>query len=111
MDLPLFPAPAGYLVDMENPQRMGAAVNFWVGGVGMFLATTFLSIRIYTKTFLARSFAADDSKSMRIRQLDGDLEKDWTLTIHSRCSILMGKGRYASHASHWIISVADIIGV
>jgi hypothetical protein len=62
MDLPLFPAPEGYVVDIANPQRMGAAVNFWVGGVGMLLATAFLSIRIYTKTFLARNFAADDSK-------------------------------------------------
>jgi hypothetical protein len=73
MDSPLFPAPEGYVVDMENPQRMGVALNFWVGGVGMFLAATFLGIRIYTKTFLARNFAADDGTSTSIRRLGGGL--------------------------------------
>jgi hypothetical protein len=73
MDSPLFPAPEGYVIDMGNPQRMGVALNFWVGGVGMFLAATFVSIRIYTKTFLARNFAADDGKFMSIHLLSGDL--------------------------------------
>jgi hypothetical protein len=68
MNLPLFPAPQGYVVDMANPQRIGVAANFWIGGVGMFLATIFLCIRVYTKAFLAKSFAADDSKSIRIHQ-------------------------------------------
>jgi hypothetical protein len=52
---------------------MGVALNFWVGGVGMFLAATFLGIRIYTKTFLARNFAADDGTSTSIRRLGGGL--------------------------------------
>lgn len=60
MSLPLFPAPDGYIVNLADPQRSGKSANFWVGSVGMVLATFLLSIRIYTKTFLARNFSADD---------------------------------------------------
>lgn len=60
MNLPLFPAPDGYVVDLANPQRMGQATNFYVALIGMILAALFLGIRIYTKAVLARSFSADD---------------------------------------------------
>lgn len=63
MNLPMFPAPDGYVVDVANPQRMGEAANFYVGLIGMILAAVFLSIRIYTKTVLARNFSADDGTS------------------------------------------------
>lgn len=59
----MFPAPDGYVVDVANPQRMGEAANFYVGLIGMILAAVFLSIRIYTKTVLARNFSADDGTS------------------------------------------------
>ena len=60
MNLPLFPAPNGYVVDLANPQRVGQAANFYVGAIGMILAILFLGIRIYTKVVLARNFSADD---------------------------------------------------
>ena len=63
MNLPMFPAPDGYVVNVANPQRMGEAANFYVGLIGMILAAVFLSIRIYTKTVLARNFSADDGTS------------------------------------------------
>lgn len=63
MSLPLFPGPPGYKVDLDHPQRTGQAEIFWVGGVGMVLMTFFLGMRIYTKTFFARNFSADDGKN------------------------------------------------
>lgn len=62
MNLPIFPAPPGYSVDLANPQRSGAAANFWVGGVGMVLAAFFMGTRLYTKLHLARKFSADDGE-------------------------------------------------
>ncbi|KAF2744974.1 hypothetical protein M011DRAFT_460462 [Sporormia fimetaria CBS 119925] len=62
---PLFPAPEGYIVNLDNPQRSGVAANLWVGSVGIVLSTILFSIRIYTKTFLARNFSADDVQYSR----------------------------------------------
>ncbi|KAF1362387.1 hypothetical protein EJ07DRAFT_12641, partial [Lizonia empirigonia] len=62
MNLPLFPAPDGYVVDLANPQRMGQATNFYVALIGMILAALFLGIRIYTKVVLAKNFSADDDQ-------------------------------------------------
>ncbi|KAF2123687.1 hypothetical protein P153DRAFT_303557 [Dothidotthia symphoricarpi CBS 119687] len=60
MSKPVFAAPPGYTVDLQNPQRSGEAANVWIGAVGMVVAAAFLSIRIYTKTVLAKNFTADD---------------------------------------------------
>lgn len=62
MDKPIFPAPPGYMVNLTNPQRSGQAANFWIGIVGMIVAAAFLGIRVYTKTILAKRFAADDGE-------------------------------------------------
>jgi hypothetical protein len=62
MNQPIFPAPPGYVVDLENPQRKGEAANFWIGTVGMIVSAIFMVIRVYTKTLLAKSFTADDGK-------------------------------------------------
>lgn len=67
MNLPLFPAPDDYVVDLINPQRTGQAANFYVGLIGMILAALLLGIRIYTKVILARSFSADDGMSISIK--------------------------------------------
>ncbi|KAL1797158.1 hypothetical protein ACET3X_003764 [Alternaria dauci] len=60
MNQPIFPAPPGYVVDVDNPQRTGEAANFWVGTLGMIVAAIFVVIRIFTKTRLAKSLTPDD---------------------------------------------------
>jgi hypothetical protein len=62
MDLskPIVPAPYGYVVDLENPQRRGEAIITWVGIVGMVIATTFLVVRAYTKLVFVKKLASDD---------------------------------------------------
>jgi hypothetical protein len=62
MDLskPIVPAPHGYVVDLENPQRRGEAIIIWVGIVGMVIATTLLFIRAYTKLVVVKTLASDD---------------------------------------------------
>ncbi|KAF2443255.1 hypothetical protein P171DRAFT_433553 [Karstenula rhodostoma CBS 690.94] len=62
MDLskPIVPAPAGYIVDLENPHRRGEAIITWVGIVGMIIATSLLAIRTYTKLVIVKKFASDD---------------------------------------------------
>jgi hypothetical protein len=62
MNKPIFPAPPGYLVDVDNPQRRGETANFWIGTLGMIGAAIFMAIRVYTKTRLAKNFTSNDSK-------------------------------------------------
>ncbi|PQE31434.1 integral membrane protein [Rutstroemia sp. NJR-2017a WRK4] len=54
------PAPTGYVVDFANPQRHGDVAGYWVFGVGLVLSFSFLAMRVYTKVFVARSFAIED---------------------------------------------------
>ncbi|CAN9281845.1 unnamed protein product [Alternaria alternata] len=68
MNQPIFSAPPGYVVDVENPQRTGEAANFWVGTLGMIFAAIFMVIRVFTKTRLAKGFTPDDSKLAQISQ-------------------------------------------
>ncbi|KAI4641193.1 hypothetical protein J4E93_008072 [Alternaria ventricosa] len=60
MNKPIFTAPPGYIVDVDNPQRTGEAANFWIGTLGMIVAAIFMAIRVYTKTRLAKNFTPDD---------------------------------------------------
>jgi hypothetical protein len=83
MNQPIFPAPAGYIVDILHPQRSDEAANIWVGTVGMIISSLFMGIRLYvtvqkggprvplriqgiytvtlyTKIKLAKNFTADD---------------------------------------------------
>ncbi|KAJ8109483.1 hypothetical protein OPT61_g7428 [Boeremia exigua] len=57
---PIVPAPDGYIVDLQNPQRRGEAVITWVGIIGMVIATTLLLIRVYTKVVLVKKMTSDD---------------------------------------------------
>ncbi|CAN9310184.1 unnamed protein product [Alternaria sp. RS040] len=68
MNQPIFSAPSGYVVDVDNPQRTGEAANFWVGTLGMIVAAIFMVIRVFTKTRLAKGFTPDDSKLAQISQ-------------------------------------------
>lgn len=51
---PIVPAPAGYIVDLANPQRRGEAFITWFGVVGMLAATILLITRAYTKVVLVK---------------------------------------------------------
>ena len=63
LNKPIMPAPANYLVDLENPQRRGEALIVWVGVVGMATATVLLLIRLYTKLVLVKKITSDDCRS------------------------------------------------
>lgn len=63
LNQPIVPAPGGYVVDLENPQRRGEAVITWVGVVGMVIATSLLIVRAYTKLVLVKKLSSDDCKS------------------------------------------------
>ncbi|RYP34157.1 hypothetical protein DL767_004384 [Monosporascus sp. MG133] len=54
------PAPEGYDVDFENPQRRYLTQIYSVAAVGNPLVLFFLSQRLYTKIFLARGLQIDD---------------------------------------------------
>jgi len=62
MTKPIFPAPPGYIVDVDDPQRTGETANFWIGTLGMIIAAIFMAIRVYTKTRIAKNFTPDDGK-------------------------------------------------
>lgn len=62
LNKPIVPAPNGYIVDLQNPQRRGEAIITWVGIVGMVFATTLLMIRGYTKVVLVKKMASDDCR-------------------------------------------------
>ena len=59
---PIVPAPDGYVVDLQHPQRRGEAIITWVGIVGMVIATILLMIRAYTKIMLVKKLSSDDCK-------------------------------------------------
>lgn len=56
----VLPAPEGYVVDFDNPQRAGVPEAYWVAGVGTFFSVLFMGQRLYTKIFLATGLKLDD---------------------------------------------------
>jgi len=56
------PAPSGYVVDFENPQRRGLPLAYWLTGVGLVFATLAIAMRIYTRTRIVKDFRAEDCK-------------------------------------------------
>ncbi|KAE9583294.1 hypothetical protein CGMCC3_g1294 [Colletotrichum fructicola] len=54
------PAPEGYVVDFENPQRRDVVETYVVVGIGMFLALLFLLQRLYVKVVIRKKFGLDD---------------------------------------------------
>jgi hypothetical protein len=60
----VMPAPEGYVVDFENPQRQFDVEHYAIfAGLGT-LAMLFLVQRVYTKIFIAGGMQVDDSKSV-----------------------------------------------
>jgi len=95
MNKPIFPAPPGYIVDVDNPQRTGEAANFWIGTLGMIIAAIFMAIRVYTKTRLAKNFASDDSKLIHSGQDHDRSQRSYAISnnIYSSAAHSLG----ASH--------------
>jgi hypothetical protein len=58
----LLPAPPGYVVDFDHPQRRGVPACFWITGVGFVLSSSFFAMRTYTKARVIRDFKAEDCK-------------------------------------------------
>ncbi|TLD32550.1 hypothetical protein E2P81_ATG05526 [Venturia nashicola] len=63
LEKPIVPAPVGYVVNLENPQRRGEAVIVWVGVVGLVIATILLMIRAYTKVVVVKKIDAGDYRA------------------------------------------------
>jgi len=97
MNKPIFPAPPGYIVDVDNPQRTGEAANFWIGTLGMIVAAIFMAIRVYTKTRLAKNFTPDDSKPICSSQ-----NRERSQTSCAISNIIYSSAAHSLGASHRI---------
>jgi len=58
--LTVLPAPDGYVVNFENPTRIGDVAGYWITGIGLTVATSFLAMRMYTKFVITKNFSLDD---------------------------------------------------
>jgi cytochrome c-type biogenesis protein CcmH/NrfF len=56
------PAPSGYVVNFDHPQRKGIPMVYWVTGVGLVLATIAITMRIYTRARIVKEFKYEDCK-------------------------------------------------
>jgi len=52
--------PMGHVLNFENPQRKGDIEGYWVVGSGVILGFMVLSLRVYIRAFVARSFVLAD---------------------------------------------------
>ncbi|RBQ86279.1 hypothetical protein VDGD_20771 [Verticillium dahliae] len=57
----LVPAPPGYVVDFDNPQRQYVMEHYLIFGILGPLAFIALMQRFYTKMFLAKGLQIDDA--------------------------------------------------
>ncbi|CAH0050885.1 unnamed protein product [Clonostachys solani] len=57
----VLPAPDGYVVDFDNPQRTGVPDVYFIAGFGGALSLLFFGQRMYVKLFLAGGVQLDDS--------------------------------------------------
>ncbi|KAF6806675.1 integral membrane protein [Colletotrichum sojae] len=58
--LTVLPAPEGYVVNFDNPQRRAVPEAFYVSGFGTFLSLLLMGQRLYTKAFLIGRLQLDD---------------------------------------------------
>ncbi|KIW03797.1 uncharacterized protein PV09_05098 [Verruconis gallopava] len=56
----LIPAPSGYVVNFDDPQRKAVPGCFWITSIGLVLATFFYFMRVYTKVRIVKDFNAED---------------------------------------------------
>lgn len=57
------PAPPGYDVNLDYPQRRGDTEIYWVTGVGNVLMLFLVGQRLYTKVAFSNGLLLDDSMS------------------------------------------------
>jgi hypothetical protein len=57
------PAPSGYIVNFDHPQRNGLPLAYWLTGVSFVCAVFALAMRIYTRTIIVKDFKLEDCKS------------------------------------------------
>ncbi|RYN22670.1 hypothetical protein AA0115_g9074 [Alternaria tenuissima] len=110
MNQPIFSAPPGYVVDVDNPQRTGEAANFWVGTLGMIVAAMFMVIRVFTKTRLAKGFTPDDSKLAQISQNTSQAFCNGIQHLtksNSSVARSLGTWQYISHRAGCSLDLAD----
>ncbi|CAN9280749.1 unnamed protein product [Alternaria alternata] len=110
MNQPIFSAPPGYVVDVDNPQRTGEAANFCVGTLGMIVAAIFMVIRVFTKTKLAKGFTPDDSKLAQISQNTSQAfcnEIQYLTRSNSSVARSLGTWQYISHGAGCSLDLAD----
>lgn len=67
------PAPEGYVVDFDNPQRRDVIESYVVVGIGMFLALLFLLQRLYVKIIIRKKFGLDDGMHPGVRLAEASL--------------------------------------
>lgn len=60
------PAPDGYVVDFDNPERRADVATYWCFGVGMSLAMLFTAQRVYVKLGIGTGWRLDDCKQPRM---------------------------------------------
>ena len=59
--LTVLPPPAGYVVDFDNPARIGNVAGYWVTGIALVISTSCLAMRMYTKLVITKNFSFDDA--------------------------------------------------
>lgn len=58
--LTILPAPAGYNVHFDHPQRLGIPETYWIVGIGNAISIVFFAQRLYTKVFVFKKLNWDD---------------------------------------------------
>jgi hypothetical protein len=57
----VLPAPEGYVVDFENPQRQAVPHAYYIAGVGRTLSLLMMGQRLHTKFVVMGKIQMDDS--------------------------------------------------
>lgn len=58
----LVPAPEGYVVDFDNPQRLADKATYWCFGVGTLMSVLFTGQRIYVRSVVRTPWQLDDGE-------------------------------------------------
>jgi len=56
----ILPAPAGYVINFDHPQRLGIPETYWVVGIGNLISMMFFVQRLYTKVAILKKLNWDD---------------------------------------------------
>lgn len=64
----VLPAPEGYVVDFDNPQRIAVPEAYYISGITTFLGCLMMAQRLYTKIALVRKFQWDDGEWLSLEE-------------------------------------------